>query len=403
MTDRKTVLLVEDEFLLALTVTKALEREGYRVIHAGSGEKAIAAMEGPEPIDIVLMDINLGEGIDGTEAATEILRRHDLPLLFLSSHTERAVVEKTEAITNYGYVVKNSSITVLDASMKMAFKLFEARRGLDRLNMDLAATNEELQASLDSLQESEALLARSEEKFSKAFHLSPDSVNINRLADGVYLDINTGFTTILGYTREDTIGHSSLPGGLGIWVDPEDRRRLVEGLGARGEVSNLEAEFRRKDGSTTIGWMSAKIIEIEGEKCILSITRDMGDWKRLERELVEADLKFRAAFELAPMAIAAADLDGRLRMANPALCRLLGRSEEELRGADFQSFTHPDDVEENHRWNRELLDGRIEVARYRKRYLHKDGSVIDAEIATSLIRGEGGRPLFFIAYVEDAA
>ena len=72
------------------------------------------------------MDINLGAGIDGTEAAAIILGQRDLPVVFLSSHTEPEVVAKTEKITSYGYVVKNSSITVLDASIKMAFKLFEA-------------------------------------------------------------------------------------------------------------------------------------------------------------------------------------------------------------------------------------------------------------------------------------
>ncbi|MEI6107473.1 MAG: PAS domain-containing protein, partial [Opitutae bacterium] len=77
------------------------------------------------------------------------------------------------------------------------------------------------------------------------------SININRMADGVYIDINEGFTRILGYTREDVIGRSSLPGSLGIWVDEADRKKLVQGLLEKGEFTDLEAEFRRKDGTTT--------------------------------------------------------------------------------------------------------------------------------------------------------
>ncbi len=73
------------------------------------------------------MDINLGAGMDGTEAAALILKERDLPVVFLSSHMEPEVVDRTEKITSYGYVVKNSSATVLDASIKMAFKLFEAK------------------------------------------------------------------------------------------------------------------------------------------------------------------------------------------------------------------------------------------------------------------------------------
>jgi DNA-binding NarL/FixJ family response regulator len=66
--------------------------------------------------------------MDGTEAAQEILQKRKLPLVFLSSHTEREVVEKTEGITSYGYIVKNSGETVLIASIKMAFRLFESEQ-----------------------------------------------------------------------------------------------------------------------------------------------------------------------------------------------------------------------------------------------------------------------------------
>jgi PAS domain S-box-containing protein len=72
------------------------------------------------------MDINLGKGIDGTEAAESILKEKEIPVVFMSSHTELDVVKKKEKITSYGYVVKNSGITVLDASIKMAFKLYAA-------------------------------------------------------------------------------------------------------------------------------------------------------------------------------------------------------------------------------------------------------------------------------------
>ncbi len=124
-------------------------------------------------------------------------------------------------------------------------------------------------------------LRLSEDKFSTAFHISPDSINLNRLADGMYLDINEGFTQLTGYTREDVQGKSSLE--LNIWVDPEDRARLVKGLREDGVVENLEARFRRKNGDIGIGWMSARVIMIQGEACILSITRDFT--KRIEAEV----------------------------------------------------------------------------------------------------------------------
>jgi PAS domain S-box-containing protein len=92
-----------------------------------SGEEAINAIESKSEIDLILMDINLGRGISGTKTAELILERRNLPIIFLSSHTEREIVEKTEGITSYGYIVKNSGDTVLIASVKMAFRLYEAR------------------------------------------------------------------------------------------------------------------------------------------------------------------------------------------------------------------------------------------------------------------------------------
>ncbi|MBM9591534.1 PAS domain S-box protein [Leptospira sp. 201903075] len=123
----KSILLVEDEAILAMFEKHQLEQGGYTVTHVTNGENAIQLIIREEkPFDLILMDIDLGKGIDGTQTATEILNHKEIPVVFLSSHTEREIVKKTETITSYGYVVKNSGFTVLDASIKMAFKLFEA-------------------------------------------------------------------------------------------------------------------------------------------------------------------------------------------------------------------------------------------------------------------------------------
>ncbi|HUJ17127.1 MAG TPA: PAS domain S-box protein [Nitrospirota bacterium] len=90
----------------------------------------------------------------------------------------------------------------------------------------------------------EEALRVSEEKFRKVFYTSPDAINMNRLKDGEYVSVNEGFTRILEYTEEEAVGKTSL--ALNIWVDPDDRKRLVEGLREHGAVKNLEARFRGK-------------------------------------------------------------------------------------------------------------------------------------------------------------
>ncbi|MFW5643437.1 MAG: PAS domain S-box protein [Alkalispirochaeta sp.] len=147
---QKTILVVEDEALIALKQKEILERNGYAVRIAYNGASAVEIAAGSvvsaatgaannsspgddgdpgsedTPIDLILMDIDLGPGIDGTEAARRVLAHREIPIVFLSSHTEPEIVERTESISSYGYVVKHAGETVLIASIRMAFRLYEA-------------------------------------------------------------------------------------------------------------------------------------------------------------------------------------------------------------------------------------------------------------------------------------
>lgn len=105
---------------------RRLQSLGFEVETAADGEAAVLAASRDGGIDLVLMDINLGRGIDGTEAARLILAQRDVPIVFLTSHSEREMVEKVRGITRYGYVIKNSGDFVLESSIEMAFELFHA-------------------------------------------------------------------------------------------------------------------------------------------------------------------------------------------------------------------------------------------------------------------------------------
>ncbi len=124
--NNKTLLFVEDEVLVAMEKQQELEKYGYTVVTVHSGKDAVAISRENCRIDLILMDIELGSGIDGTEAAGLILKEQKIPIIFISSYTEPKIVKKTEKIVSYGYIVKSTDITVLDASIKMALKLFNA-------------------------------------------------------------------------------------------------------------------------------------------------------------------------------------------------------------------------------------------------------------------------------------
>jgi PAS domain S-box-containing protein len=132
----------------------------------------------------------------------------------------------------------------------------------------------------------EAALQSSEARFKTAFYTSPDAVNINRLKDGLYIDVNQGFTRLTGYTWDDVNGKTS--SDINIWLDPLDREELIRGLKETGYYSNLEAKFTKKDGTFTTALMSARIIDIEGVEHILSITRDITELKNMQKNLQQA-------------------------------------------------------------------------------------------------------------------
>jgi PAS domain S-box-containing protein len=140
-----------------------------------------------------------------------------------------------------------------------------------------------------------------EDRYTKAFLTSPDAININRLKDGMYIDINRGFTELTGYTSDETIGKTSLE--LNIWADPKDRQKLVKGLQQKGEVKNLEALFRYKNGEVRTGLMSATVIEVNGEQCILSITRDITELRKNESAIRESEIRYRSIYNTVPVSI----------------------------------------------------------------------------------------------------
>lgn len=130
--ERETILLVEDEAILSMVGAANLKRYGFAVETAFNGEEAIRKVK-EKPVDLILMDIDLGRGkMDGTEAAQRILETHRLPIIFLTSHAEREMVERVKGITRYGYVLKNSGEFVLMESIQMAFELFQAHQSVEK-------------------------------------------------------------------------------------------------------------------------------------------------------------------------------------------------------------------------------------------------------------------------------
>jgi len=305
---KKTLLLVEDEAIIAMNQKRFLEKYGYRVLTINTGEKAIEILKGeteielalvPESkkvplerigyevlvatsaekavelcnqnatIDLVLMDIDLGKGMDGTQAAEIILAHRDIPLLFLSSHTEPEMVEKTEKITSYGYVVKDSSITVLDASIKMAFKLFEA--------------NKKISNELTERKRLDALLRVSENRYRGLFETTKEGILILDADSGMIVDVNPFMIDLLGYSYQLFMGKT-------IW----DIGFLKDILGNKDKFLELRKTNYIRYENLPLETSNGNIIEVEfisnlyevgDTKVIQCNIRDISERKEIEKRL----------------------------------------------------------------------------------------------------------------------
>ncbi|MDD2928683.1 MAG: EAL domain-containing protein [Sideroxydans sp.] len=233
-----------------------------------------------------------------------------------------------------------------------------------------------------------------DELYRTAFFTSPDALNITRLRDGMYLDVNEGFERITGWRRDEVIGKTSLE--ISVWHSPEDRTRLVEILQHDGVCENLEATFVRKDGSLLTGLMSAKSVEIKGEPSILSITRDISHLRQTESSLRKLSL----AVEQSPNTIVITDLEARIEYVNQAFTNVTGYSQEEAIGKNPRILQSGDTPKETYddmwahltagkAWHGELINKR------------KDGSIYIEAATLSPVRQADGRITHYLAVKEN--
>ncbi|MFA7418358.1 MAG: PAS domain S-box protein [Melioribacteraceae bacterium] len=323
-----TILLVEDDSLLAATEIYWLKKAGYLVKHVSTGEDAVKTVnETVKGIDLVLMDINLGDGMDGTEAARIILKSHEIPLLFLSSHTEKEIVAKTEKITSYGYVVKDSKNVVLLASIKMAFKLFNANQGL--LNKEKA-------------------IIESERKYKDLFEKSDDAILI--INNFKFVDCNTATLKMLGYnTKEELL--NAHPSEISPEFQPDGKPSLEkanEMMFMTLEKGSHRFEWDHKKADGTIFPVEVLLTAIDADpknSVIHTVWRDITERKEVLTKLAESESNYRMLIENQTDLVVKVDLNGRFQFVSPSYCRTFGKAQNELLGKAFIPLVHEEDRE----------------------------------------------------------
>ena len=143
--------------------------------------------------------------------------------------------------------------------------------------------------------QAEEKIKLSEEKFSKSFFNSPDSIIINRLDNGKIVTVNNGFRKIMGYEDAEVTGKTTKE--LNFYKNPEERNAIISALKTTGQALDIECWFITKHGEERLGLLSAAIIDIDGVKHIMSTSRDVTDRKKSELLLREKTEEIEAQNE----------------------------------------------------------------------------------------------------------
>jgi len=238
---------------------------------------------------------------------------------------------------------------------------------------------------------------------------------------GVIFHVNEVLASLTGYSSEQLIGQN-----VTMLVPPRlsgtrEMARRANGRDTSGRAPSSDQDIRVlcKDGSEFPVDFALSPITFEGRSWAVASIRDSSATKELERAREEAETRaeeienlaatamakseqrFRLAFEdnMAPMVFTSEK--GLLSAVNDAFCEIVGRTREELLGFDSKGFTFPDDIGLTEEVYRRITSGEIDRIRYVKRFRHKDGRTVAAEVSMSPARDENGETLYFVSSVRD--
>jgi PAS domain S-box-containing protein len=263
----------------------------------------------------------------------------------------------------------------------LTFLMEKWRQGAEDANRQLRGANEESTRSI----------ARTRD----VIELAPDAFFQADLT-ARFTDVNQAACRLLGYDRDELLAKAFVD-----IIPPEDVPRLIATrnyLFSPGTVQVAEWTQLRKDGTPVPVEVSSHILP-DGRW--QAFVRDISERKRIERALQESEERFLLTIDEAPIGMALVALDGHFVRVNRALCEIVGYTSAELTRLTFQAITHPDDRDTDGTAAGQLVRGDIPRYQREKRYLRKDGTIVDATLSVSVLRDREGTPRYFISQVED--
>ncbi|HEY1661431.1 MAG TPA: PAS domain S-box protein [Verrucomicrobiae bacterium] len=229
---------------------------------------------------------------------------------------------------------------------------------------------------------------------------SNDSIEVIDPETGRILDVNERALQLHGYSREEYMA-LTIPEIDPLFAAAGEKswQAHLETLKQFG-FSVFETEHRCKDGTIFPVEVNANYVRLERDY-ILAVVRDITERKQMEKEGVRLESQFRSLVTDAVIGMTLTTAEGRCTEANPAFCKMVGYTRDELAGSNFQDITHPDDQAATLAALRQTLAGEINAYQLEKRYLHKDGHPVWVQLYVRLVRNPDGSPRHLVAQMQD--
>ena len=270
------------------------------------------------------------------------------PVMELVAPEHRALVLghiQSRSVERYEHTALRKDGTHIPVEVQGRIIPFEGRHLRVTAIQDLSArkvAEEKLRATETERQRAEAARRTSEEMFSRVFMSAPVGIVVSNLASGLLVDVNEEFIRLLGYRRDELIGHKSLE--LGVWPDPRARDELVARLQSKGESYDDAQRLVAKDGTIITVRAASHVLELDGVQHLLSAFIDITDLKRAEAELRHSEQLYRELVDGVRDVVVAMTPDGTLTALNPVFEQITGMPRTQWIGQSFLGLLDPRDA-----------------------------------------------------------
>ena len=244
---------------------------------------------------------------------------------------------------------------------------------------------------ISSQQAREQALRNSEEKFSQAFHYSPDAVVITDKVSGRFIEVNAGFERQFGWSSEQTLGRTSLE--MGIWARLEDRQRMMEAV-KHGALNGLEVKLYHRDGSLRSNLLFGGEILLDGIPCLVLSLRDITQQRQQEQALHDSQERLNLALDSADLGTWDWHIPSNMLFGSARAAKLHGLADEPFHD-DFRKFFSFVPLEDRHAMRKHfnnLASGLTEDYQVTYRTVYGNKEVHYLESTAKLYRDADGKP-----------